>query len=37
MWNVDFGHVKNKLTIGHGAMGEIETKNGLFRFENCLT
>lgn len=36
LWNVDFGHVKNKITIAQGAMGEIDTKTSTFRFENCL-
>lgn len=37
LWDVDFGHVKNKLTIPQGAMGEVDTKTNSFRFDNCIS
>lgn len=36
LYNVDFGHVPEKITIPQGVDGEIDTKNHTFRFNNCL-
>lgn len=36
LWNVDFGHDRDKLTIPQGAEGEVEAKTQIFRFKNCL-
>lgn len=36
LYNVDFGHEPNKITIPQGMEGEIDTKTQTFRFNNCL-
>lgn len=36
LWNVDFGHDKDKLTIPQGVEGEVDTKTLTFKFKNCL-
>lgn len=36
LWNVDFGHAPDKITIPQGLSGEIDTKTMAVKFENCL-